>query len=303
MQTQEILKYISNGVDYLIRLQNRDGSWIDYQLPVGESDQWVTAFTGLGVARAAKVLKSKTAYLAAEHALEFLIDRQEYDAGWGYNSKTGVDADSTAYVIELFKALDKPVPCEDVLCLLDHFCVDGGVSTYRENSGWGMSHPDVTATAALALSEYELKQFKHSLTTYCRSSYIPDIGWPSYWWRNHLYSTWHILELHERLGIKIPSMAASVSVAIESAFDLAWAIGILKKLSFSDEIITKPLSILCDLQEASGKWPGAANLRVTDPDCYEPWISAKGNYYVDNYGTITTASVLTVLCQLVGLNN
>lgn len=295
----DILSHVALGIDYLTQLQSNDGSWRDYRLPVGESDQWVTAFTGVGMARAARALGSDKAAGAAERALQYLINAQKYQAGWGYNGETGIDADSTAYAIQLFRELGCPVAAENEACLRSHFRDDGGVCTYRQNSGWGVSHPDVTASAALALDDNELAGMKPSLAAYCRQSFIADIGWPTYWWKNHIYSTWLMLELHQRLGVAAPPLGSLMSVAIDSVFDLAWGVGVLKQLDYPDAVLARPLALLCAMQEPCGKWPGAANLRVTDPDCYTPWIVPQGDYYVDHSGTISTAAALTVLSRII----
>lgn len=287
------------GLAYLMGVQDATGSWRDYQLPVGESDQWVTAFTAMGVLSAALRLDDPSALMSAHAAAQFLRTSQHYAAGWGYNAATGVDADSTAQSIRLFRALDLNVPEKDMDCLMTHFCADGGVCTYIEDSGWGKSHADVSAVAALALDDKRLEQRTAALQRYCDSSFIPGTGWPTYWWKNHLYSTWHMLALYRRLGLAIPKEVAAIRVTVDSAFELAWAIGILHALELPEEVMAAPLDKLCRMQLPSGQWPAAANLRVTDPGCHTPWLQPEGEYYEDMRGTITTATVLTVLSRLI----
>ena len=301
IESNDIALHMSKGIDYLLAMQDTAGSWRDYQLPVGESDQWVTAFTALGVLRAGRVLNNKSALKAAEMAANFLLKSRCYEAGWGYNSNTGVDADSTAYAIQLFRALGRAVPKTDEACLMENFCDKGGVSTYLTDSGWGIAHPDVTAAVGLALNDTQLLQKKQVLRKYCEESFISGIGWPTYWWKNHLYATWHMLELYQRLELTAPTSVTSIGVSIESAFDLAWAVGILNAMKCPESIMDKPLSLLCQLQLPSGKWLGANNLRVTDPTCLTPWVTPMGEYYIDNHGTITTAAALTVLSKMIPL--
>ena len=286
------------GLEYLLSVQKSDGSWCDYDLPVGASDQWVTAYTALGVLQASRVLKVDAAIHAARAAAAFLLNSQVYEAGWGYNSTTGVDADSTAQTMRLMRALEIDISARNHSCLLQHFQENGGASTYLDQTAWGIAHPDVTATAGLALSHEQFAQQQKSLQHYCELSYIPGIGWPTYWWKNHLYATWHMLMLYQRMNVDLPSDLHSIAVHIESAFDLAWALGILHALHSDPTVITQPLSTLCQLQLSDGAWPGAGNLRVTDPDCFQPWQAPAGEYYTDQRHTITTASVLMVLSTI-----
>ena len=149
----------------------------------------------------------------------------------------------------------------------------------------------------MALCDKEFLKIKSLLINYCNNCFFPEVGWPAYWWRNHLYSTWHMLELYERLELSIPKEIDKIAVTIDSIFDLSWSLGILHKLGNLNEVLEKPLLVLFNLQESSGKWPGGANLRVTDPECLKPWINPTGNYYIDINGTITTASALSVLSK------
>ena len=90
-----------------------------------------------------------------------------------------------------------------------------------------------------------------------------------------------MLKLYQRMNVDLPSDLHSIAVNIESAFDLAWALGILHVLHSDPTVIAQPLSTLCQLQLSDGAWPGAGNLRVTDPDCFQPWQAPAGEYYTD----------------------
>jgi hypothetical protein len=286
------------AIDYLISIQEPDGSWRDYCLPVGESDQWVTAFTALGVFQASRKLDYDKGIDASDRAAKFLKDFQEYSSGWGYNRQTGIDADSTAHVIRLLRELNLKVDQKDEDCLIRHYDGSGAFRTYCIDSEWGSPHPDVTAASGLALKDDVLCLFREDLIKYCKAVRLPDGAWPTYWWRNHQYGTFYVLELLERMDEKVSLDPKTMEVKIQSCFDLAWSIGIISFLKADSLPIDRPIQILMDLQEISGAWPGSPSLRVTDPECKKPWISSQGDYYTDINSTITTSSVLRVLSRL-----
>jgi hypothetical protein len=264
---------------------------------VGSSDQWVTAFTGLGIATAAGCLNSGAALSASHRAADFLIAQQVYDCGWGYNREVGVDADSTAHALLLFRELGIRIREEDEACLLAHRRENGGFCTYLEDTQWGVAHPEVSSAAGLALCDRSLTHIRKELLRYTETARLKDGSWPTYWWRNHAYGACYALMLHDRLDIPIKS-AGTIPIKIDSCFDFAWSLGCLAYTSATAEEISGAVESLCRLQEPCGRWPGSASLRVTDPDCAEPWNSPLGVYYSDHNATITTASVLRALSLL-----
>ncbi len=288
---------IERAIDYLIDIQNSDGSWTDYCLPVGTSDQWVTAYTALGMLYASRMTNNEKGISSACHAVQFLKEFQTYKAGWGYNRNTGVDADTTAHVIRLFRDLNIEVRSEDEECLMQHYNHNGGFSTYCNKSNWGKPHPDVTAAASLALENDRLQSIKPELLNYCDSIRLHDGSWPTYWWRNNLYGTYYMLELYDRLDAPIFLIAQNIKINIHSCFDFAWALGVLNILKQNTYPYDKAFQSLFDMQENSGAWNGSPSLRVTDPACPKPWISPQGEYYTDHMGTITTSSVIRVLSK------
>ena len=136
---------------------------------------------------------------------------------------------------------------------------------------------------------------------YLRRTARPDGTWPAYWWRNHLYSTWHHLRLIRRLGLdgefRLP---APIDLAdTPSCFELAYAAGI-ECFRGDREAASKHLSPLFDRQRVDGGWPGGSNLRVTDPSCARPWETPMGDLYTDRLGTISTASAVMVMTEMLG---
>jgi hypothetical protein len=67
-------------------------------------------------------------------------------------------------------------------------------------------------------------------------------------------------------------------------------------LELGDCRVTRELArLLCSLERPGGGWPPGAGLRVTEPDCYEPWVNPRGHVYQDIDAVFTTATVLRAL--------
>lgn len=277
----------------LIGLRERDGHWQDYALPVGVSDAWVTGYAAFALAEAGEPA-------AADLAADWLLAHRYPDGGWGFNGLTGPDADSTAWAIRLLTTLHRPVKREDLAILRSFRRDDGGFATYHEPAWWGRSQPDVTAAVLLALPRERLHDDADAALRYLASTRLPDGTWPAYWWRTGHYATALCIELLDRLGRlddrALPVVTMEEPQAIHSAFDLACVAQALGTVAGS-ELAGPVLRELIALQDANGRWPGGANLRVTDPDCAAPWSEPRGRLYIDGRGVITTATALRALTR------
>src|ERR1700680_2483198 len=89
---------IGAGLRFLIASQSEAGYWSDWDLPVGESRIWATAYVGYRL-----TTPPHPALLLAQDALcsaAAWIARSEFPGGgWGYIEEVGADADSTALAI------------------------------------------------------------------------------------------------------------------------------------------------------------------------------------------------------------
>ncbi len=290
------------AVGNLLDLQHGTGGWEDYRLPVGSSTQWVTGFAGFALARVAAVTGDAAARAAAEAAARHLLEHRAYPAGWGFNDRTGPDADSTAVTIRLLRALGLPVERRDERWLLERWRPEGGFATYDGPGHWGSPHPCVTAMAVPALADPDLEGLREGLTAYLKRTVQPDGTWPAYWWRSHYYSTFHHLLLLRGLGLLAGSFVpphGPGAPAHPSAFETAYAAGIAW-LAGDEEQTDTLLTRLLAGQRFDGGWSGAPDLRVTEPDCARPWESPRGRTYTDPRGVITTASALLVFAEILG---
>jgi hypothetical protein len=291
---------VAGGVDYLCALQAPDGSFQDYDLPVGAATEWVTGFAGLALAQVSRGGAFPAARDAACRAARWLRDARGYSAGWGYNGRTGADADTTGFAIRLLRATGYEIAPADEQCLLGFWRPEGGFATYNAPDHWGDVHCCVTAAAFLALSTAYRTALLPALRAYLHSTRRPDGTWPAYWWRTAHYSTWHHLRLLRRLGMAsaFPEPSMSPPDDDASAFQVAYAFGIEAIRQESREAARRLLTRLLWQQRADGAWPGSFELRVTEPDCAEPWVAPRGQLYRDRCASVTTASTLMVFSEI-----
>jgi hypothetical protein len=282
------------AVNYALDRQGSDGAWTDFDLPVGSSDAWMTAYVGAAISEVRDVVGAETVKRAEdgiERAALWLARNRPYAAGWGFNASTGPDADSTAWALLLLAAVGAPARAEDRAWLMTLLRRDGGFATYPRTDYWGASHADVTATVLRALRPDTNAGVQNAAVDWLLRHRLPDGTWPSYWWTTDSYTTFEVASLLLELGFPADDVIPRDAVRVErSTLAVACWAGVAYLAKGHSDCFTD----LIDLQETSGGWSGGLILRVTDPACKEPWISATGSVYQDS-GLFTTATVLRVL--------
>jgi len=293
----DIAAALEDGIRYLLALQQPEGCWTDYALPTGQSDQWVTAYIGLALARHGKRMRHQESLMAARTAAKWLTEQRTYSAGWGYNAATGPDADSTAIALALLRELGWPVAAHDQAFLQQHWRDEGGLATYQGPGAWGTVHWDVTPLGYLGLSPAAQRALRPQFLRAIAANRCADGTWLSYWWKRPYYSTFTTLEALAQIGEPEPGNAGAPAAVqpADNAFDLACIIGSDLLRGPATEDHHWRLHSLLAWQQEDGRWPGHANLRVTDDGCYAPWNRPVGECYADLAGTITTATVVRVL--------
>jgi hypothetical protein len=292
---------IRDSSEYLLSHQAADGHWEEYALPVGSSDAWVTAYIGLVLQGAKPAGGHTTCHRAVRRAARWLIDQRPYPAGWGYNGQSGPDADSTAHVIGLLRAIGMSEEEGDENWLFQHWQQDGGFATFEGPKAWGCAHTDITPMCFRALRPHHRSQLRAQLLDYLGRTRREDGSWPSYWWRTGFYSSYSCLALLRDLGINLlpPLHLAEMREIhdISSAFDLAFAVGIAS-LQGHEALRSALATDLLRRQRTDGSWAGGAELRVTDSDCFRPWERPQGQLYSDIEGLLSTATCLSILTRL-----
>ena len=290
---------LADAVTVLGSAQRADGAFVDYDLPVGSSDQWVTAYTGRALAEADARAGVPAAADAARRAARWLDAHHCEPGGWGFNGSTGADADSTAFALALRRRLGLPQDERDLAVIAEQWR-DGGVATYDGPGGWGVAHVDVTPLAFLALPAAERQRRLPALLDFLRRTRRDDGVWPSYWWRGATYATFQVLALLDELGldeadlpwpVRVPRLAAS------NAFELACAAGVELLRAGPGDRLDTALSELLALQRPDGRWSGSENLRVTDDSVTEASEDAPGACYADSAGLVTTATAVEVIAR------
>lgn len=301
-EAAEIEAALKDAVRYLCALQRENGQWGDYQLPVGESNEWITAYVALALAKYGGRTGSSLALDAASAAMDWLCTDRSYLAGWGYNSRTGPDSDSTAMSIALHRELGRSVRSEDQAFLRELWRIDGGIATYDGPGAWGCVHWDVTPLAYIGLGEEDQHALRASFLRGLGENLMADGMWRAYWWRNPYYGTLLTLEVLDKLGLPDPGIDAERpdSIEVDNSFDLSCLIGIEALRGASAERLNPLVDSLLAWQNQDGRWPGSPNLRVTENTCYAPWDEPDGTYYTDHAATISTATVIRVLNELLG---
>jgi hypothetical protein len=291
------------ALGYLDRRQAAAGDWHDYQLPVGASDAWVTAYTGFACQDAGRFLgagSSRKAEAMAVRSAAWLRSHRAYPAGWGFNANTGPDCDSTAWALRLFRALGQvDGDTGDVEFLLQHWIPGAGFSTFTGPGAWGNAHMDVTPVAHLALPMGQQRDIEAQVRSCVWAGRTTMGDWPSYWWRRNHYATAMNADLLSQWGqsdgLALLQIDGGELRRLESTLDLACALLTASFCGGDGQIVEALVDDLLRRQKADGGWLGSDDLRVTDPECAAPWLYASGRRYADHNGLISTATALRAL--------
>lgn len=249
---------LEKAVNYLLNTQHTTGSWTDFWLPVGTSDAWVTAYTGLGLyAYITSALYNektmKKTLTAVNRAGRFLSKQYRFPQGWGYNINVAPDADTTAHVLlflyqlqllpknninylkedeENVKYLSDKMKNEVVNFLKQHKSSESGYSTYNYSHQchqWNQPCLDVTSSVLRSLfligdldgndlSQAWQKNFYHQQKE--------NGSWQGYWWAADNYTTALTLEIWKLAGFPEMKYNPFSSLTDFSIFDLAWKLWI-----------------------------------------------------------------------------
>jgi hypothetical protein len=274
---------IARGLDYLAAQQDPAGFWEDWELPVGSSRMWTTAYVGWRLGSCGLVTKK------LERAADWLEANELDGGGWGYTESTGADADSTSLGILFFHSIGRPVSATALRRLLCFHRDDGGFGTYgleQSFEAWTASQVEVTATAALALETIEeAPDIVERAKAYLRRRRRGDGIWDSYWWTSPYYAT----EVAVRLLGEEARQEACVAMRKTGALNSFEAA--LRSLVFGCE--TESLQ---EAQTPDGSWPTAPILRLTHRNVYFPQSSDDaGPCFADSRRVFTTA---TAVCAL-----
>jgi hypothetical protein len=292
---KSVAEAMQRAATALRRQQSIEGLWEDYALPVGASNEWVTALVALCLAEASKALTLDDAQPAAAAAHTGLLRGRTRQAGFGFNAGVAADADSTATCLLLSLALDQVPEQADSVFLLEHVRADGGIATFHGPAGWGLSHPCVTPVAAQALAGCGHPLSADVLAGYAARTRSGDGFWPAYWWSGPFYATAAWLRLNDACGLRFAPPEQPVEHEIKSAMDLALAVEIAARWRTGG--LSQLTSGLLAHQGREGLWPPSRTLRVTDIAVVDSEY-ATGELYADVRGLLSTAMALRALASV-----
>ncbi|MFZ0662888.1 MAG: prenyltransferase/squalene oxidase repeat-containing protein [Acidobacteriaceae bacterium] len=307
-RANNVERALALALDYILGRQGRDGSWIDWDLPPGQSSTWTTAFVGCKLIGLRSSLRSRASG-SIHRASQWLKDRTFADNGWGYNDTVESDADSTALAILFLTSAEQSVREGSYACLQSFQCADGGFATFRglPNLGyWAVSHADVTPSAVLAMmTKYgvESETVDRGLQFIVNRKTLAGI-WHSFWWTSYLYSTETSLHLLRAGGRNLDLRATRKTLLgtrprhpFESALLLSSFLCLPDVVE--EEHIWPMVDRLLEDQQADGSWRSGPLLRVTRRDCLEPWKQGDPDQlFCDQNRLFTTATVTETLSKI-----
>jgi hypothetical protein len=195
--------------------------------------------------------------------------------GWGYNSETAPDADTTAWVLRVMAKAGDPLAREAAHYLGPFVSESGGVRTFHppERFGrWAQEHADVTPVVGLALVECGAGgALVKRLRDWALTKQRHDGGWSSFWWSTDSYATARNLEFLDSSG-GIPSKVRAGcrewlrnQSEPRSAFEGAHRLMIMVSVGMREEAVCALfVDALLSLQMSDGSWPTSTVLQVRD---------------------------------------
>ena len=294
---------LEKATEYLLRQQQEDGVWRDYDMKPGQSDAWITAVVGLSLR---KQPCSPMAYNPLEKALQ-AINRIGRADGWGYNSATPCDADCNAWCIRFISNMDYCIwPNLLQRYFSPYILPDGRVRTFPDPrfGTWAEPHQDVAPLVGLAL--YPLHE------SWCRricdaavAGYSEPALWHSFWWDTDSYAIAHNIELLSVTGRLTERIKSGVMHWLsrlkppENAFETAWRLSVAAELIPPETQYGLRYAVeLLSCQNQDGSWPGGAALLL--PPQFRGDAGATTPVYQDQNRLMTTACAVYAVKQWLG---
>jgi hypothetical protein len=287
---------LSLGIRFLERAQRRNGAWIDFRLPPGASDEWITAHVAFALENVA------SACTLTENAADYLARSGADRGGWGYNRRVRVDCDSTAQALIVLRKHGIKPPKGIVGWLISNQGPSGGFPTYEPErgipaNGWQVEHPDVTLLVIESLRrlgagvEAQQAAIKWLQATTRRSV-------TSYWWPSASYAIW----AQVRTSFAAADAAAQAvellgkSQAVPESAMLVEAAALGGKLGLQQA--KNAMVLLLREQLHDGSWHCSPCLRVTEPTTMNSRSTAPGPVYAGTRRTFSTAHAVAALNEL-----
>jgi len=313
---------LNRAIEYIISTKEEDGHWIDFDLPQGKSDEWVTAYI-------VSILSNDMCKDSQIRISEWLHKRFRPGKGWSYNRKTKTDADSTALGFLALHRLGATLPEDPYETLLQYRLPSGGYHAYIDwdlDIEHGIGSAEITSLVLLAHIETGLQNFDIICDTVANliSQQRDEGGWNAFWWKDDLFATYRtILALNAfvqfatsgketaRLPINLVQSAnnalkgARPSISAHAVSNEPFILGLWLSSWFAAQgnvhypSVDRILYNLYSQQQEDGKWLSSPIKRIAKTKLLRPWArSDSGCLYLDSQCLITTTTVIEGLKSL-----
>jgi hypothetical protein len=291
-----IERAIAAAVWFLLRSQDEDGYWRDYQLPPGRSEAWTTACVGCALVAASRYAPVGEA--ALDHAAAALLAARRPE-GWGFNRKTACDADTTSWALWLLSQLGALDGISTEATLGLYVTPTHRVRTFASVDrfgSWALENDEVAPIAGLALLAAQERRLVEGIRAAVLDAWAQE-RWRPFWWYGRAYVCAQSLEFLSGSG-GIPddltrdergrlAQSATPGSTFEAAQQLTAAVHLLAMR----DIWRLGQSVL-DSQCEDGGWPPSPVLLV--PDQREP---SRSSVHSDDRRLLTTAVSLAALTR------
>ena len=236
-----------------------------------------------------------------------LLEAMRARGGLGYNEASPIDADSTAHALLFLTAEREESDRSLGEMLLQFQASDGGFSTFirppdSRDSSWTTSHPEVTATALLALWPLRTDPLVATAIKRAFDWAESSPGWDgcarAFWWNLTWYGRlqWvRALKRHDRAVPRELSLPQGKSrLDVTSHLDAAYLLELCLELDQMDDAALVAGS-LCETQKPNGLWPTSPVLRIVDDDCFSPWSEPGRSSLVADAGLYSSATIVVAL--------
>lgn len=296
VESNVIDRAIALGVGFLKRAQRRDGAWVDFRLPPGMSDEWMTAHTAF-VLEGVPAAQGLTA-----NAAQYLAQIGRGRRGWGYNHRVATDCDSSAQALMVLHRHGIKPATDIVNWLISAQNRSGGFPTYPPEpgtpvNGWNVDHPDVTL-----LVIHSLRRLRTGTSALQAAvAWLESTGehvLTSYWWPSPSYAMW----AQVRTSFSGPDAAARAAASLDPSCTAPESAMLIEAAAYGRRLTTKQAveatARLLGEQFRDGSWPCSPCLRVTDPMVMSSSTTAPGKVYAGTRRIFSTAHAVSALNQV-----
>lgn len=260
---------VERSIGYLLEQQDNDGFWREFELAPGAAETWPTAWVGwclIGSLKTNSSLKGKTRECCKRAATAVWASKK--DCGWGYNRRTGSDADTTAWALRFLSSCGLRVPPEPFLS--PYIDAGGGVHTFRELAlgAWTDAHDDVAANVGLALLSIPTAR---CLVERIQQRLVSGFPVDTYWWSTSTYgNAWTLRFLNSSASLspqfreKAQRWLAGLPES-NDGFEVAHRLIAARAAHLPPSLTVRLINQLLDLCGSRG-WDGGAFLLVPPQD-------------------------------------